>query len=77
MYSSNAAEVYYVELETDLNTRLERNETPNRLEHKPTKRDVEWTKKNILDTAQKYGLNSSPGEITDRFNFKDKTKKMK
>ena len=36
---------YFVELEADLETRLERNITPHRLEAKPTKRDIEWSKK--------------------------------
>jgi len=63
LFSLNGAEVYYVELETDIKTRLERNVTPNRLNHKPTKRNTERTKQDILDTADKYRLNSNPGEI--------------
>lgn len=33
-------EVYFVELEADFEERIERNKTPYRLEHKPTKRDI-------------------------------------
>ena len=63
LFDSKGAGVYYVELEADIKTRLERNITPNRLENKPTKRDVAWTKKDILKTAKKYRLNSNPKEI--------------
>ncbi len=39
--------VLIVELKCELNERLIRNESPLRLERKPTKRNVEWTKKDI------------------------------
>jgi len=63
LYRANGADIYFVELETTLEERLERNVTPNRLEHKPTKRDIEWTRNDILKTKDKYRLNSLPGEI--------------
>ena len=37
--------VLFVELEASLETRLERNRTPNRQAHKPSKRDVEFSEK--------------------------------
>jgi len=63
IFESKGNEVYFVELETNLETRLVRNKTANRLEHKPTKRDVERWEKEIKDTAEKYRLNSNEGEI--------------
>lgn len=54
---------YYVELEADLKTRLERNLTPHRMEAKPSKRDTEWSENDILKTAEKYRLNSDEGEL--------------
>ena len=63
IFESKGNEVCFVELETDLETRLARNRTANRLEHKPTKRDVERWGKDIKDTAEKYRLNSKEGEI--------------
>lgn len=63
LFESRGAEVCYVELEADLEERLERNVTPNRLEHKPSKRDLEWSRNDVLNAAQKYRLNSHPGEI--------------
>ncbi|MGT2829946.1 shikimate kinase [Streptococcus hillyeri] len=44
-------EVLFVELETDLQERLKRNKTENRLYHKPIKRHIEWSEKDILETA--------------------------
>src|SRR5699024_3537054 len=38
IFESKGSEIYFVELEADLEERLERNKNPHRLEHKPTKR---------------------------------------
>ncbi len=64
LFESRGATVYYVELEADLDERLERNKTPNRLEHKPKKRDLEWSENDLLQTLDKHRLNSLDGEIT-------------
>ncbi|HAN20239.1 MAG: shikimate kinase [Clostridiales bacterium GWF2_36_10] len=64
LFESRGADTYFVELETDIYTRLERNKTPNRLSCKPTKRNLEFTERDILDSANKYRLNSNIGEIT-------------
>lgn len=63
LFESRGATVYYVELEADLDERLERNKTPNRLEHKPKKRDLEWSENDLLQTLDKHRLNSLDGEI--------------
>ncbi|WP_449537687.1 AAA family ATPase [Ferdinandcohnia sp. Marseille-Q9671] len=63
LFESRGATVYYVELEADLDERLERNKTPNRLEHKPKKRDIEWSENDIKQTMEKHRLNSVEGEI--------------
>ena len=63
LFEAHGASTYIVELESDLETRLERNKTPYRLEEKPTKRNVEWSEKEILASLEKYRLNSNPGEI--------------
>lgn len=64
LFESRGATVYYVELEADLRERLERNKTPNRLEHKPKKRDLEWSENDLMETLEKHRLNSFDGEIT-------------
>ena len=62
-FRKSGGEFYFVELSTDLETRLMRNETPHRMEMKPTKRNVEFTRKDILTTAERYKLNSDPDEF--------------
>ena len=63
MFEASGGKFYFVELEADLETRLQRNLTPHRLEEKKSKRDVEWSKKELLNCMEKYQLNSSDGEI--------------
>lgn len=63
MFKASGGKFYFVELSADLATRLERNETPHRMERKPSKRDVVWSKSNLLDDAKNHRLNSKEGEI--------------
>jgi hypothetical protein len=63
IFESKGATIYFVELEAELDERLVRNKTPHRLEHKPTKRDIEWSENNLMKTMEKYRLNSIEGEI--------------
>jgi len=58
-------EIYVVELESDLETRLARNRTENRLLHKASKRDLEWSDNDVRSSAEKYRMNSLPGEIAE------------
>lgn len=55
-------ESYVVELEADLEERLKRNKTSNRLEYKASKRDLEWSENDLLSSLEKHRLNSNPGE---------------
>ncbi|WP_419887863.1 AAA family ATPase [Neobacillus niacini] len=64
IFESKGGKVYFVELEADLNERIERNKSPHRLEHKPTKRNIEWSENNLKKSMEKYRLNSLEGEIT-------------
>ncbi|KAA0546207.1 AAA family ATPase [Bacillus sp. BGMRC 2118] len=63
LFEENGATVYFVELEADVDERLERNKTPHRLEHKPTKRNLDWSEQDLLKSMDKYRLNSLEGEI--------------
>lgn len=63
IFESKGAEIYFVELEADITKRIERNSTPFRLDQKPTKRNVEQSEKDLLNTADKHRLNSHEGEI--------------
>ena len=54
---------FFVELSAPLETRLIRNETPHRMERKPSKRNVEWSRADILNTAKHYKLNTDADEF--------------
>ena len=55
-------ETYTIELETTLEERLHRNKTENRLKYKESKRDLEWSEKDLLRSIERHRLNSMPGE---------------
>lgn len=63
LFESNGGTFYFVELSANLETRLERNTTPHRMERKVSKRDVEWSKSDLLRDAKRYRLNSNDGEV--------------
>ena len=63
MFEATGGQFYFVELEADVKTRLERNVTPHRLESKYTKNDVETSERDLLETMKKYRLNSNDGEL--------------
>jgi hypothetical protein len=63
LFESRGGTVYFVELEADLEERLERNKSSNRLEHKPSKRDIEWSEGDLKKSMEDYRLNSLEGEM--------------
>jgi hypothetical protein len=68
IFESKGGTVYFVELEAALDERLERNKSPHRLEHKPTKRKLQWSEQNLVKSLDQYRLNSIEGEI-ERENY--------
>ena len=62
-------EILFVELETSLEERLRRNRTENRLKHKPLKRHIEVSEREILETAETLQLNfqDQPNELHHYF----------
>lgn len=62
MFEATGGNFYFVELSADLQTRLDRNITPHRLESKFTKNDIERSTKDLLEKMEKYRLNSNEGE---------------
>ncbi|MCR5322447.1 MAG: AAA family ATPase [Lachnospiraceae bacterium] len=62
LFTKNGGHFYFVELSTDIEVRLARNETPHRMERKASKRDVAWSRENLLKDAKNYRLNSNEGE---------------
>lgn len=63
IFESKNATIYFVELEADLAERLKRNKSPHRLEHKPTKRNVERSENELKATIESHRLNSLKDEI--------------
>lgn len=67
LFTKVGGKVYFVELEATIEKRLERNVGENRLKMKPSKRNIEFSRKEILMSDEKYRLNSFPGEMEERF----------
>lgn len=61
-FEADGGNFYFVELSADLETRIARNETLHRMERKPSKRDVTWSKANLLKDNTNHQLNSAEGE---------------
>ncbi len=58
-FETHGGRVVYPELWADLETRLGRNTTAGRLEAKASKRDVEASRRRLLDAEEKYQLSSN------------------
>ena len=65
-FKDKGAEIYYVELEADIEERIKRNKTEHRLEHKPTKRDIDWSENEIKNSELTHRSNSKEGEIKEK-----------
>lgn len=63
IFREQGAEIYCVELVAPQEIRLQRNETPNRLKHKASKRDVEASRARLLRDDAQHRCVSLPGEI--------------
>ena len=63
LFESKGAEVLVVELECDMSERLIRNKSPLRLQEKPSKRNLEWSENELIESAKKHRFNSFDGEI--------------
>lgn len=63
MFEQNGGNFFFVELSAALETRIARNETPHRMERKASKKDLAWSRDNLLSAAQKYRLNSNEDEV--------------
>ncbi|TYB69995.1 hypothetical protein FXF51_06745 [Nonomuraea sp. PA05] len=67
-FHSRGGRVFYLELSASQEVRLERNEGELRLAEKPSKRDLEWSRRNLLELDAKYQLNSN-GEYEGRADY--------
>ena len=66
IFKENNAQIYIVELEANLEERLKRNKMENRLLNKPSKRNLEWSEKDLLKSVKKYRFNSKENEIKEK-----------
>ncbi|HLD64042.1 MAG TPA: AAA family ATPase [Candidatus Peribacteraceae bacterium] len=70
IFSAKGHEVVFLELEADLDVRKERNVTPLRLEHKPSKRNIVDSEKRFLEFEKEDRLNPKPGELAGKKHLK-------
>lgn len=63
IFLDKGEEVYFVELVTDLETRIQRNVGEDRLAAKPSKRDIAFSHHELVHSNQQYRLLSFPGEL--------------
>ncbi len=66
IFRDKGAEIYYVELEADIEERIKRNKTENRLIHKPSKRGSAGADEKLRETLVKHRPNSLEGEIKEK-----------
>lgn len=57
LFKDNNFDIYIVELQANLEERIKRNETPHRLEHKYSKRDIQFSKKLLLKNEEEWNMN--------------------
>ena len=57
------ADIYYIELVSPQNIRLQRNVTENRLKYKASKRDIETSNARLISDDEKHRAESYEGEI--------------
>lgn len=62
-FEANDWTIYFVELTASLEVRLARNKTPNRLQHKASKRNLVQSEKGILADEKAYRLTTNEGEF--------------
>lgn len=64
VFSKEGGSVYYVELETDVEERLKRNKSPNRLKHKPSKMGFKASEEELMETDREHILNLKEDEFS-------------
>lgn len=69
-FEDKGGEVYFVELEADLDKRLIRNKHPDRLAAKASKRNLEQSERALLTHEKQYRFNSKEGEFAGKKHIK-------
>lgn len=63
IFEKRGAEIYYIELDADMEARIERNTSENRLNSKKSKRNIEKSNAMLLNAAERYRCVSLEGEL--------------
>ena len=66
VFRDKNSQIYFVELEADLEERIKRNKTEHRLNHKPSKRNMAGSDDKLRESIKKHRLNSLEGEIREK-----------
>jgi tRNA uridine 5-carbamoylmethylation protein Kti12 len=66
IFREQDAQICLVELQADLEVRLERNRHEHRLKHKPSKRDVEWSENYLQYSESNFRMRSMENEFEDK-----------
>lgn len=66
VFKDRNPKVRIVELACDQTERLKRNRTENRLKHKPSKRDIEFSDQLLRKEDELYRMNSLEGEYSEK-----------
>lgn len=62
IFAENNSDIFLFELDTDLDIRLERNKTENRIKNKPSKRNIEESENRIISIEKEYRFSSTEDE---------------
>ena len=62
-FEKTGGNFYLIELCASLDERLKRNITPNRLEKKKSKQDIEWSNNNLINGETKHRYNTKEDEV--------------
>ncbi len=76
VFSPRSPKVCIVELNCELEERLRRNKHENRLLHKPSKRNTEFSDSLLLDSEKRYRMNSIEGELKTKSIYKIENTKL-
>jgi hypothetical protein len=66
IFDQKGAKTYYIELKAELKERLIRNKDEHRLKHKPSKRDLDFSEKCLLNFEDEYRMNTSTGDLPNK-----------
>jgi len=66
IFRDKNSEIYFVELEADIEERIKRNKTEHRLNHKPSKRSEAGSDDKLRESLEKHRPNSLEGEIKEK-----------